>query len=269
MMASTPNASSTSLNSSRQAPFEPHPDIQTPLRESQRVPDNGQSSHLQWQQSNFGSQASSRRPSESSMDSELHPHNLDSQPHEYMRHGMNRQQPEPSARYGPPPQPTMATSGQPRSVFDEISMPTVESILASQYRTTPTGANSQYQGDNAGSRLSSYSFVNAQPMTTNQTTRNSFQPSFADYNHGHQQITNAGSFGVGSGGSILNSVAASPSLVSALHALQKRCRQLEEDNQVLRENLAKESRAHADSRGTCFIIKCGAGQTTFGLPTIL
>ena len=48
----------------------------------------------------------------------------------------------------------------------------------------------------------------------------------------------------------MNSVAASPALVSALHALQKRCRQLEEDNQVLRENVAKESRAHADSRGT-------------------
>lgn len=252
MNASTPNASSTSLNSSRHAPFEPNPDIQTPLRDSQRMSEKGQSSHLQWQQSNnFGSQASSRRPSESSMDSDLHPHNLDSQPYEYMHSTNNRQQSEPSARYGPPPQPSMATtSGQRRSVYDDISMPTVESILASQYRTTPTGAHSQYQGgNNPNGGLSSHLFANTQPMPTNQTTRNSFQPSFADYNH--HQIAHASAFGAGSSGSILNSVAASPSLVSALHALQKRCRQLEEDNQVLRENVAKESRAHADSRGTC------------------
>lgn len=105
-------------------------------------------------------------------------------------------------------------------------------------------------------QYSKYKFPSKSPDTT---IRNTALPSFADFNATHQRHTilnnamsnnqlisskkSPHSMSIGTA----NSIITSPSLVSALHALQKRCRQLEDQNCQLRDNLAHETRHATES----------------------
>ena len=163
-----------------------------------------------------------------------------------------------------------------RSVFNDISLPTVDSILSNVQNVDQLNPSSRaYIGPASGDRSRIFrqqqphqSFPHSadmqQPGTDGRgsrvpipSARNSFMPSFADFNVGHQRnvqnMNSIASTSMGGGwynptdiGGPANSIATSPSLVSALHAMQKRCRRLEDENNVLRDRLGKEAQDHVN-----------------------
>ena len=276
--SSTHARASTSLNPPRQASYEPHPEIATP-QPNQALREDPMARSYARQRAPWQFDDAGRRPSESSEDSELHPRNLSttsqpgrhftgpnpndhlSYPHQRQRYGAafnSAATAYDASRSAAPPRLNHPVFDN-RAVFDDIALPTVDSILANapSFGRHPGGDGSG--GGGVGSGGPAYlinSSEGLQARHQQQTTRSSYQPSFADFNLAQQQQQSvrrayaaAASAASGIPPSVLNSVAASPSLVSALHALQKRCRRLEEENQVLHESVVKETNGHVDSRG--------------------
>jgi hypothetical protein len=303
-------AGSTALNASHGAPYEPNPEINTPLQQQTSSSSrNLQQQHSrqqvtqQWQP-DFNSVGSLRRPSESSDDSDLHSHTLaggaQQYHHQSQRSHHDFQQAGDIGGGGGGLHGSFgggglkhASSAAPafhgNAVLDDIALPTVDSILSN---TTHLGAGHDGSSANFATNWLPHEYGGhlqplAQPSTT---TRSSYQPTFADYNISQQQSINMGRAAAAAAAAhsnngalfpagtsdgrgealgtvaglpvgILNSIAASPSLVSALHALQKRCRRLEEENFALREHVHKEATAHAGFRGACVCggaVRCAA-----------
>ena len=168
------------------------------------------------------------------------------------------------------------------SIYRDISLPTVETLLENtnlnsiqsnahgptstlHSRSNSRDSSSSRSSNNSGvfreSGHSSYGQIPLReeqerslgsnvPVLNRYTTRSSVMPSMANYNENWQRTSFNNTVPHELVPSVVNSVATSPSLVSALHALQQRCRRLEDENRSLHENLAKETRAHAESAGT-------------------